>query len=52
MDDEFIESSLTKPDEIYENTLRPQSLKEFVGQDAVRERLEVFIGAAKKGKSL
>lgn len=50
MDDEFIESSLTKPDEIYENTLRPQSLKEFMGQDAVRERLEVFIGAAQKRK--
>lgn len=48
MTDEFIESSFSQADEIYENTLRPQSLKDFVGQDAVRDRLEVVIGAAKK----
>ncbi len=44
----LVESTWTKPDETFENTLRPQSLADFVGQEAVRERLEVFMQAAKK----
>jgi Holliday junction DNA helicase RuvB len=43
----FIESSLTKCDESFEVPLRPQSLIDFSGQDQIRERLEVLIGAAK-----
>jgi holliday junction DNA helicase RuvB len=43
----FIESSLAKGDEVFEISLRPQSLMEFSGQDSIRERLEVMIGAAK-----
>lgn len=43
----FIESTLAKEDYSFEIPLRPQSLSEFVGQDDIRERLEVFIGAAK-----
>ena len=43
----FIESSLEKGDEVFEVSLRPHSLEEFAGQDSVRERLEVIIGAAK-----
>lgn len=43
----FVESTFTKPDRIFEVPLRPQSLKEFVGQETVRERLEVFTQAAK-----
>lgn len=43
----FIESTLAKEDYGFEAPLRPQSLSEFVGQDDVRERLDVFIGAAK-----
>jgi len=46
--DKFIESTFTKPDEPYETTLRPQSLDEFVGQETVRERLEVLMTAAKQ----
>lgn len=46
----FIESTLVKEDLTFEVPLRPQSLKEFYGQDEVRERLEVFIGAAKGRK--
>jgi Holliday junction DNA helicase RuvB len=34
-------------DNVFEMPLRPQSLAEFVGQDALRERLDVLIGAAK-----
>jgi Holliday junction DNA helicase RuvB len=50
MDEKFIESSWTKSDENLENTLRPQTLNEFVGQEAVRERLEVLMTAAKQRK--
>jgi len=43
----FIESSLTKEDLVFEVPLRPQSLNDFVGQDLVRDRLEILLGAAK-----
>lgn len=43
----FIESSFTKPDIAFELPIRPQSLLDFSGQDSIRERLEVLIGAAK-----
>lgn len=46
----FIESTLTKEDHNFEIPLRPQSLSEFVGQDAIKARLDVFMGAAKKRK--
>jgi Holliday junction DNA helicase RuvB len=49
----YIESSLEKQDTAFEVPLRPQSLNEFVGQDKIRDRLEVFIGAAKqRGEAL
>lgn len=49
----FIESSFSQPDVTFDVPLRPQSLDEFVGQEKIRERLEVLIGAAKKrGDSL
>ncbi len=44
----FIESTLVKEDLSFEVPLRPQSLNEFLGQEEIRERLEVFIGAAKQ----
>lgn len=50
MSDAFIESSWTKQDDVFETSLRPESLDDFIGQDAVRERLEVLIGAAKMRK--
>jgi Holliday junction DNA helicase RuvB len=37
-------------DEVLEQSIRPQSLKEFVGQAQARENLSVFIQAAKKRK--
>lgn len=48
MDPKFIESSFTKSDETYENSLRPSNLSEFIGQEAVRTRLEVVLNAAKQ----
>jgi Holliday junction DNA helicase RuvB len=44
----FVESSWTKPDDTLETTLRPQSLNEFVGQEAVRERLDILMQAAQQ----
>lgn len=49
----FIESSIARQDLVFEVPLRPQCLTDFVGQDQIRERLEVLIGAAKqRGETL
>lgn len=49
----FIESTLTEQDVQFEVPLRPQSLHDFTGQEDIKERLEVMIGAAKlRGESL
>lgn len=50
MEEKFIHSSWEKPDEGLETTLRPQSLDDFIGQEAVRERLGVLMQAAKQRK--
>jgi len=49
-EEKFIESSWTKQDEKLETTLRPQSLTEFFGQEAVRERLGILMHAAQSRK--
>lgn len=46
----FIESSLGVEDSTFEMPLRPQSLEEFAGQAEIRERLSLFIEAAKQRK--
>ncbi|MBI3901092.1 MAG: AAA family ATPase, partial [Chlamydiia bacterium] len=43
----YMESTWAKPDAPFESPLRPQTLIDFVGQDAIKQRLEVLIGAAK-----
>lgn len=49
----FIESSFCEADATFDVPLRPQSLHDFIGQDQIRERLEVLIGAAKqRGEAL
>lgn len=45
-----ITGKLLKGEEIYELTLRPKKLGEFVGQKTITENLNVFIKAAKKRK--
>ena len=43
--------SLLEPEEIaLENSLRPKSLNEYVGQEKVKEKLKIFIEAARKRK--
>lgn len=44
----FVESTFCKADAAFDMPLRPQSLADFAGQDQIRERLEVMIGAAKQ----
>lgn len=48
--EKFIQSSWAKPDETLETTLRPQSFTEFLGQEAVRERLDILMHAAQTRK--
>jgi holliday junction DNA helicase RuvB len=46
MTERFIESLFTKPDEPFEQSLRPKTLVDFVGQKKVCEQLDVLIKAA------
>ena len=43
----FITSTLNRKDETVETTLRPQRFQAFPGQEKVKDRLEVYVGAAK-----
>ena len=51
---EFEENKLIRPElqdvteEKMENTLRPKTLKEYIGQDKVKENMKIYIEAAKK----
>ena len=51
-DDKTLEAVLnpvrTKEDLLFEDSLRPRSFKEFVGQDTVLSNLKIFIEAARK----
>lgn len=49
----LIETTYTEEDAAIENTLRPRLLKDYIGQDKIKENLKVFIEAAKqRGESL
>lgn len=49
----MIETTYTEEDAAIENTLRPRLLKDYIGQDKIKENLKVFIEAAKqRGESL
>ncbi len=44
----YVNSTLVVEDHSFEIPLRPQTLSDFVGQEEVKARLEVLIGAAKQ----
>lgn len=44
----LIETTYTEEDAAIENTLRPRLLKDYIGQDKIKENLKVFIEAAKQ----
>ncbi|MBS4168277.1 Holliday junction branch migration DNA helicase RuvB [Parachlamydia sp. AcF125] len=53
MTQNYIKSSFCQEDTTFEAPLRPPTLADFIGQDPIRERLEVMIGAAKqRGEAL
>lgn len=47
MEDRIITSELKSEDMDIEGSLRPRSLDEYIGQESVKERLSIFIQAAK-----
>lgn len=47
MSERFITSTLNRKDEESEKTLRPQDFSSFPGQSKVKERLEVYVSAAR-----
>ena len=46
MDDHILESEKLETDS-FENNIRPQSLKEYIGQEEITSNLSVFIEASK-----
>jgi Holliday junction DNA helicase RuvB len=48
MSTHFIESTFKKADETFESPLRPTHLRDFIGQESIKERLEVMIEASKQ----
>lgn len=47
MDDRFITSNVVEEDSDVEYSLRPQRLKEYIGQEKVKNKLDIFLKAAK-----
>lgn len=53
MEKRIISTEINSEDEKIENHLRPQKLDEYIGQEASKEKLKVYIDAAKaRGESL
>ncbi len=48
MSERLITASGSAEDEAVDRAIRPRTLAEYVGQPAVREQMDIFIGAAKK----
>ncbi|WIO73386.1 Holliday junction branch migration DNA helicase RuvB [Porticoccaceae bacterium LTM1] len=46
--DRLVSAELTPSEERIDRAIRPVNLADYVGQPAVREQMEIFIGAAKK----
>ena len=47
MSEHFVSETLNKKDPEFDITLRPARFADFVGQQKVRARLELFVEAAK-----
>ncbi len=43
----FIESTFCKEDQVFDTKIRPSSLNNFMGQDLIKQRLEILVKAAK-----
>ena len=49
-DDRLIEPKEQNEDQVFDITLRPKVLAEYIGQEQIKKNLEIFIAAAKKRK--
>ncbi|WP_147532478.1 Holliday junction branch migration DNA helicase RuvB [Bacillus marasmi] len=47
MDDRLISAEADDRDDSYEQSLRPQTLTQYIGQNKIKENLDIFIKAAK-----
>jgi Holliday junction DNA helicase RuvB len=47
-DERLVAAKITPEDEALDRAIRPRTLAEYIGQPAVREQMEIFIGAAKQ----
>ena len=47
MDKRIITTEFTSEDSLIENNLRPETLRDYVGQEKIKENLQVFIEAAR-----
>ena len=47
-EDRLIAASDTVSEEIQDNAIRPAKLKDYIGQETVKEQMEIFISAARK----
>jgi Holliday junction DNA helicase RuvB len=50
MDERIISSEADQSEISLEQSLRPQTLKQYIGQDQVKKSLEIFIEAARLRK--
>ena len=48
MEERIVSSRLTGDDLPYENNLRPSYLSEFIGQESLKEKLDIYIRAARE----
>ena len=46
MEDRFVDANV-KAEDIFDKSIRPESLSEYVGQEKIKENLKIFIEAAK-----
>ena len=47
-EDRVIDPEEKEEEQLFDNTLRPKELKDYVGQEKVKENLNIFMAAAKK----
>ena len=47
-EDRVVEAQETPEEKVIENTLRPQKIEDYIGQEKVKSNLSIFIEAAKK----
>lgn len=48
MDERIISSRLKNEEDQYETALRPEKLEDFIGQDSLKEKLDIYIQAARE----